>query len=79
MTPRADSQEKQAAEARPLDFHGWLQRNGMNPSRRRPPGRTAALLMDYRAYLERTVGPANAAEWFEKYARKAKSNVAPES
>jgi hypothetical protein len=43
----------------------------MNPSRRRPAGRTAALLMDYRAYLEREVGRENAGQWFDKYARKA--------
>jgi len=42
----------------------------MNPSRRRPPGRTAALLMDYRAYLEHEVGRENAGQWFEKYAGK---------
>jgi len=42
----------------------------MNPSRRRPPGRTAALLMDYRAYLEQEVGQESAGQWFEKYTRK---------
>jgi hypothetical protein len=40
----------------------------MNPNRQRPAGRQAALLMDYRAYLERAVGKEEAARWFEKYA-----------
>jgi hypothetical protein len=43
----------------------------MNPNRRRPPGRTAALLMDYRRYLVDEVGSEKAGEWFEKYSRKA--------
>ncbi|MFQ5778457.1 MAG: hypothetical protein ACE5IP_10675 [Terriglobia bacterium] len=47
----------------------------MNPNRRRPPGRTAALLMDYRAYLERAVGRENAGQWFEKYARKIETTA----
>jgi hypothetical protein len=55
-------------DARPLDFHHWLESRGMNPNRRRPLGRTAALLMDYRAYLERAVGAERAEVWFQKYA-----------
>lgn len=55
----------------PLDFHRWLQSRGMNPSRRRPLGRQAALLIEYRSYLERTVGPEDAKAWFEKYATPA--------
>lgn len=48
----------------------------MNPNRRRPLGRTAALLMDYRAYLEGQVGKENAGQWFEKYTRKVETPVA---
>lgn len=70
MTPPVGSQRKQAPDTRPLDFHHWLVAQGMNPNRRRPLGRTAALLMDYRAYLERQVGKENAGQWFEKYTRK---------
>ena len=70
MTPPAGSNPKEAADARPLDFHRWLVSRGMNPNRRRPLGRTAALLMDYRAYLERAVGKDKASQWFDKYAGK---------
>jgi hypothetical protein len=70
MTPPADSNAKEAANARPLDFHRWLVSRGMNPNRRRPLGRTAALLMDYRAYLEREVGRDKVNFWFDKYAGK---------
>jgi hypothetical protein len=70
MTPQTGSPPKHGGDTRPLDFHRWLASRGMNPSRRRPPGRTAALLMDYRAYLERAVGRENAGQWFEKYTRK---------
>jgi len=73
MTPQASSPQKPEGDARPLDFHRWLASRGMNPSRRRPLGRTAALLMDYRAYLEREVGRENAGQWFEKYARKVET------
>ncbi len=75
MTPVVGSQQKRAADARPLDFPRWLASRGMNPSRRRPPGRTAALLMDYRAYLEQAVGKENAGQWFEKYTRKVETTV----
>ena len=70
MTPPGGSPPREA-DSRPLDFHRWLEWRGLDPNRRRPPGRTAALLMDYRAYLEKTVGKEKAGEWFEKYARKA--------
>ena len=76
MTPQGGS-TKGDTDARPLDFHRWLASRGLNPNRRRPPGRTAALLMDYRAYLEKTVGKENAAQWFEKYARKAEPAANP--
>lgn len=75
MTPPADSKSKEADDARPLDFYRWLASRGMNPNRRRPLGRTAALLMDYRAYLEREVGKDKVALWFEKYAGKIGSSV----
>lgn len=65
MTPKTETDNK-----RPLDFHRWLQSLGMNPSRRRPLGRQAALLMDYRAYLERTVGKEAAQTWVAKFAPK---------
>lgn len=65
MTPAA-----KAAPEHPLDFHHWLAACGMNPNRRRPLGRLAALLMDYRAYLEHELGKEEASKWFEKYARK---------
>ncbi|MGH9788983.1 MAG: hypothetical protein ACRD4U_09810 [Candidatus Acidiferrales bacterium] len=42
----------------------------MDPNRQRPPGRTAALLMDYRSYLVRAVGSEQAGQWFEKYTAK---------
>jgi len=71
MTPTAKSPGKSATDARPLDFHHWLVARGMNPNRRRPPGRTAALLMDYRRYLVAEVGPQKAGEWFDKYSPKA--------
>jgi len=67
MTPPAKSPADRA-DARPLDFHHWLAARGMNPNRRRPPGRTAALLMDYRSYLVQQVGAEEAGRWFEKYA-----------
>jgi hypothetical protein len=67
MTPRGNSPPKSAPDARPLDFRRWLASQGMDPNRQRPPGRTAALLMDYRAYLVRAVGPEQAGQWFEKY------------
>ena len=70
MTPRASSPAKSAPDARPLDFHGWLASQGMDPNRRRPPGRTAALLMDYRSYLVRAVGSERAGQWFEKFTAK---------
>lgn len=70
MTPQIGSPRKHVSDSRPLDFYHWLQFRGMNPNRRRPPGRTAALLMDYRAYLEQEVGREKAGQWFEKYARK---------
>jgi hypothetical protein len=70
MTPPGDSNPKETADARPLDFHRWLESRGMNPNRRRPLGRTAALLMDYRAYLEREVGKEKVNLWFDKYAGK---------
>jgi len=68
MTPPANSPSN--ADARPLDFHRWLVARGMNPNRRRPLGRTAALLMDYRAYLEGEVGKDKVDFWFDKYASK---------
>lgn len=76
MTPPASSKSKPATDARPLDFHHWLASRGMNPNRRRPLGRTAALLMDYRAYLEGQVGKEDAGRWFEKYAKKIETTVA---
>ncbi|MGH9804804.1 MAG: hypothetical protein ACRD4D_06505 [Candidatus Acidiferrales bacterium] len=75
MTPTAKSPAERA-DARPFDFHRWLVARGMNPNRRRPPGRTAALLMDYRRYLVEEVGPQKAGEWFEKYSPKAEPAVA---
>ncbi len=69
MTPPGNSPPK-SAEARPLDFHRWLESQGMDPNRKRPPGRTAALLMDYRSYLVRAVGAEQAGQWFEKYTAK---------
>lgn len=76
MTPRATSKPEPAPDSRPLDFYHWLAARGMNPNRKRPLGRTAALLMDYRAYLERQVGKENVNTWFEKYARKVEATVA---
>ena len=76
MTRPADSPAKRAPDARPLDFHRWLASQGMNPNRPRPLGRTAALLMDYRAYLERQVGKDEAGTWFEKYAGKIEAGAA---
>ncbi len=76
MTPPVSSKKKSAADARPLDFYHWLAWRGMNPNRRRPLGRTAALLMDYRAYLERTVGKENTDTWFEKYTAKIRAGIA---
>ena len=81
MTPTAKSPGKSATDARardsrPLDFHHWLVARGMNPNRRRPPGRTAALLMDYRRYLVAEVGPQKAGEWFEKFSPKADTALA---
>ena len=70
MTPRGNSPPKSAPDARPLDFYRWLEFCGMDPNRQRPPGRTAALLMDYRSYLVRAVGAGQAAKWFEKYTAK---------
>ena len=67
MTPPGNSPAN-TAEARPLDFRHWLESRGMNPNRKRPPGRTMALLMDYRAYLVLVVGKENAGQWFTKYA-----------
>ncbi|MFQ5662204.1 MAG: hypothetical protein ACE5HL_00025 [Terriglobia bacterium] len=58
-----------------MDFYHWLAARGMNPNRRRPLGRTAALLMEYRAYLERQVGKENAGQWFEKYGRKIETMI----
>jgi len=71
MTPAA-----QAASKRPLDFYRWLAACGMNPNRPRPLGRLAALLMDYRAYLERELGKDEAGKWFEKYAKKLQEKLA---
>ncbi len=73
MTPPANSRPE-----RPLDFYHWLAARGMNPNRRRPLGRTAALLMDYRAYLERAVGKDKVKLWFDKYAGKLQAG-APET
>ncbi len=80
MTPPGGS-SKRKADSRPLDFYRWLEWRGLDPNRRRPPGRTAALLMDYRAYLEKAVGKEKAGEWFEKYGRKAEpaAKAAPTS
>jgi len=78
MTPTAKSPDNRA-DARPLDFHHWLVNRGMNPNRRRPPGRTAALLMDYRRYLVSEVGPQKAGEWFDKYSPKAETAAAEKS
>lgn len=75
MTPRASSPSEPAPDSKPLDFYHWLAARGMNPNRKRPLGRTAALLMDYRAYLERQVGKENVNTWFEKYARKIEAPV----
>jgi len=79
MTPLAKSPGDRASNARPLDFHHWLASQGMNPNRHRPPGRTAALLMDYRRYLVQEVGQEKAGVWFEKYARRAESTPAEKS
>lgn len=77
MTPPTASRPKETDDARPLDFGRWLASRGMNPNRPRPPGRTAALLMDYRTYLEQAVGAENAGQWFDRYApRKDDSDVA---
>ena len=85
MTPTAKSPAESAdarlpdsgpRDARPLDFHRWLVASGMNPNRRRPPGRTAALLMDYRRYLVAEVGAEKAGEWFEKYSPKVEPTLA---
>lgn len=76
MTPRASSPAQPASDSKPLDFYHWLAARGMNPNRKRPLGRTAALLMDYRAYLEREVGEENVKSWFEKYAGKLALPVA---
>lgn len=65
MTPLGSSKAD-----RPLDFHGWLQWRGMNPSRRRPLGRQAALFMEYRAYLEHKVGAEDVQTWFDKFTKK---------
>ena len=59
----------------PLDFYHWLAARGMNPNRRRPVGRLAALLMDYRAYLEQQVGKENVQAWFEKYGQGIKNTI----
>ena len=67
MTPPGNSPPP-TGDARPLDFRHWLESRGMNPNRKRPPGRTMALLMDYRAYLVLTVGKESAGQWFTKYA-----------
>jgi hypothetical protein len=75
MTPRGNS-PKSEPDNRPLDFHHWLESCGMDPNRQRPPGRTAALLMDYRAYLVRAVGSEQAAQWFEKYTAKMSETAA---
>jgi hypothetical protein len=79
MTPTTGSKSKHSEDARPLDFGRWLSGQGMNPNRPRPPGRRAALLMDYRAYLEREVGKENAGRWFEKYAPKKEEAEAAKS
>lgn len=75
MTPPVGSKSKRAADARPLDFYRWLESRGMNPNRQRPLGRTAALLMDYRAYLEQEMGKEQAASWFQKYAGKIETGT----
>jgi len=62
-------------DQRPLDFYRWLAACGMNPNRRRPLGRLAALLMDYRAYLEREVGKDDAPKWFDKYAKQLRETT----
>lgn len=67
--------EPSRAPDRPLDFYRWLAACGMNPNRRRPLGRLAALLMDYRAYLEQVVGKDEAGKWFEKYAKKLRETL----
>jgi len=72
MTPTGDSKPE-----RPLDFHHWLASRGMNPNRRRPLGRQAALLIEYRAYLERQVGKENVSTWFEKYGKKTEAASVP--
>jgi len=71
MTPPANSKPE-----RPLDFYHWLAARGMNPNRRRPLGRVAALFMDYRAYLERQVGRENVSTWLEKYGKKVEEVLA---
>ncbi len=75
MTPPVSSKPKRTADERPLDFYRWLESRGMNPNRRRPLGRTAALLMDYRAYLEQQVGKDQATTWFQKYAGKIEAGT----
>lgn len=77
MTPPGNSPSP-TGDARPLDFRRWLEARGMNPNRKRPPGRTMALLMDYRAYLVREVGKENAGQWFTKYAGPIESGEAAE-
>lgn len=67
--------EEKTNQQRPLDFYRWLAASGMNPNRPRPLGRLAALLMDYRAYLERAVGKDEAPKWFDKYARKLRETL----
>jgi len=49
----------------------------MNPNRRRPLGRQAALLIEYRDYLERQVGKENVSTWFEKYGKKTEAASVP--
>lgn len=66
-------------QQRPLDFFHWLAACGMNPNRPRPLGRLAALLMDYRAYLEHEVGKDEAGKWFEKYASKLRETPEPKA
>ena len=72
MTPTGDSKPE-----RPLDASQWWKSSGMNPNRRRPLGRQAALLIEYRAYLERQVGKENVSTWFEKYGKKTEAASVP--
>lgn len=60
---------------RPLDFHHWLASRGMNPNRKRPLGRQAALLIEYRSYLEQKVGKENVHSWFEKYGKRIQQTI----